>query len=155
MTVKSNTSESGITLLEMLAVLSILSISLILIAPNIKGPLKRATFQAEAQKLVETLESARALAIQKNESVEFTINVAEKTYHNSRNRAERTFPDDMSITVETAANDVIDNEAIISFYPDGSAKGAEIELIQNDRGVFISIDWLLGDIRMEPHRDKP
>ena len=148
-------NQAGITLLEMLVVLSILSLSLLIIAPNFKGPLNRLAFESEANQLQTTLETARSQAIRKNESIDVIINIHAKTYRNNFYPTSHAVPQDIDITIEAAASDVIDNEAIITFYPDGSAKGAEIELTRGNQSYVISVDWLLGDITMEQRRGAP
>ena len=148
-------NQAGISLLEMLVVLSILSLSLLIIAPNFKGPLNRLTFEAESNQLQTTLETARSQAIRKNESIDVVINVAAKTYRNNLYPTSHALPQDIDITIEAAASDVVDNEAIITFYPDGSAKGAEIEMTRGNQSYVISVDWLLGDITMEQRRGAP
>ena len=146
-------SQSGITLLEILVVLSIMSLSLLVIAPNFKGPLAKMSFEQEVQRFVSTLETARSQAIRRNEAVDVLINADLKTYSDSIYNTSKTLPNDTEITITAAATDITDDTAVITFYPDGSAKGADVQLTRQAQSYHISVDWLLGDIQMERARN--
>jgi len=137
--------ESGVTLLEMIVVLVIISISLIIVAPNFKSSNINAASQYKIKEIMTLMSDTRNQAIRKNKEFVFFIDVENKQYWSSSALPKKNILTDFEVKVLAAETEYL-NEMTggIRFYPDGSSTGGTISLNRNNESHHINVDWLTG-----------
>jgi general secretion pathway protein H len=145
--------DSGVSLLELLVVLGILSFVLVLAMPSIRAPSRSVEVRTAAHDLVSYLRSARAAAISRGRPVAVTFDVNNLWYRVETGGNPVRLPGDLSMSLTTARDLARDGSSgRMLFYPDGSATGGRIVLSRNKTSATIGVDWLTGTVRME---DRP
>lgn len=120
--------ERGFTLLELLVVIALIGVLTSIGAQTTFLPAM--SLDRLANKVEGRLHAARQQARESGRSV--TVSCPER-----ENVA--------SVTCQRG----LDGEAALTFYPDGSSNAAGIELRDGKRHIFISVDWLSGEIARE------
>jgi len=144
-----NNLESGITLLEMIVVLAIISISLIIVAPNFKTSNRNATSQHKVKEIITLISDTRNQAIRKNKESVFFIDIENKQYWSSSAVLKKNIPTYFEIKILAADKEYLDEvTGGIRFYPDGSSTGGTISLKGNNEIQQINIDWLTGHTKL-------
>lgn len=72
--------NSGLTLIELIIVISIIGVILAVVSPNIKPPIEEAVLEAEAQLIAQEIRLTQQLAITRGMDYCFEIHVNEKYY---------------------------------------------------------------------------
>lgn len=122
----------GFTLLELLVVISLLSILAVVGARAYRGKNSTAYFEA----IVNALERAKFMAINEGHQVNLSCNeIAPKTSISNKFY--------MSCTSTLPS---LQENKIITFFPDGSSSGGTITLRNNGLDNTIKIDWLTGKL---------
>ncbi|MDY7010188.1 MAG: prepilin-type N-terminal cleavage/methylation domain-containing protein [Planctomycetota bacterium] len=140
------TRSDGFTLLELIAVLVLISTMLAMAAPSLRGFVGgRQTAEAAAQ-LLSLTKLARSRAAAQGCVYRLNIDTEEKTYWLTRQRAGAfvaienesgrrfQFPDGMSVRLELPSQD--NTVSYIQFYPNGRTDEARIELTGQQGEVF-------------------
>ena len=148
------TAERGVTLLELLVVLTIVSLTIVLFAPMTSAIVNRGAQGREAELMISAIRGARADALAQGRPVNFLVDTANRRY--GRDTGPMT---GLSATREiefTGAAELMPDSAsgVLRFYPDGSASGAVINLRSERESDRISVDWLTGAASLERERSK-
>lgn len=133
----------GFSLIELLLVLTIASVivtSISLISWQNKDNLK-----SLSQQISNQLRLAQHTAMRNEQPYQVEFNLEENKLFFINESLE--LPEDISMTVRTAANQVISDETVgMTFYPDASSSGGII-MIENDQQAYeISVIWISGKI---------
>jgi general secretion pathway protein H len=135
-------NDSGLTLIEVLVALGIVSFLITVSLPAIHtgtAELELATHQAET-----ALRRAQSTAVRTHRSVEIAIDAAA-----GRIGSERIAPP-TKLSVQTTADQKVSASAgTIRFFPDGGASGGGIRLAQGEKQTQILVDWLTGRVSRE------
>lgn len=141
--------QDGFTLLELLVVLTIISLMAVIAAPRFAGALPGAELDSGARKLAAGLREARSLAVSINRDVPFTLSGGANRYAVGATGKSRPLPGKLAITLVTGRTEVTGaNQGSIRFFPDGSSTGGRIELTGAGGKRSIEVDWLTGRIRL-------
>jgi len=73
-------ASRGFTLTELMVVIVVVSLFVLLAAPNLLGLLRKNTFKAQAQELASTMQMAARAAAESNRRYEVIIDLAEQSY---------------------------------------------------------------------------
>jgi len=142
--------DSGVTLVELLVVLGILSLVLALAMPNLRRPTRSVEVRAAAHDLVSHLRSARAAAISRGGPVAVEFDVANRWYRVASAANPVRLPRDLSLSLTTARELSHDGApARMLFFPDGSATGGRIVLARDRVVAAVGVDWLTGRVQLE------
>ncbi|MBU1211978.1 MAG: prepilin-type N-terminal cleavage/methylation domain-containing protein [Alphaproteobacteria bacterium] len=142
--------DEGFSLIEMLAVLVILSLIgwLSLSLNPLRGGGR--SLELSARELSGALRNVRRQAIAGNriETVEFDVN--SRAYATANDRR-RKLPAGVGLDITTANTARTGPSTVrLRFYPDGSSTGGRVVLRDRQRRIAIEIDWLTGAIEMTP-----
>jgi general secretion pathway protein H len=132
--------ERGLSLLELIVVLAILSLVLVAVAPLVNPSQRGAMIDVAARDLALALRETRAAAIYGNKGTTFTLDAAAGEYWSDAAPARRTLP--ARITAAFAAGHARLGQ--IQFFPDGGASGGTIVLSDAHRSAAIQVDALSG-----------
>ena len=131
--------ERGLSLLELIVVLAILSLILVAVAPLVTQGHRGAMIDVAARDVALALRETRAAAIYGNRGTTFTLDGVAGEYWSDAAPAHRTLP--VRITATFAGQAQLGQ---IQFFPDGGASGGTIVLRDALRSAAIRVDALSG-----------
>lgn len=137
--------KSGFTLIELVAVISIVSFIAVALLP-ITMPSGKSEILKARSGIVSALRTARIEAIESRSPSDFIINLREKTY-SVKGRQQHQLPDSLSYQLITASSQTINTDSgSIKFSPSGGSTGGRISIIAIGHKEHVDIDWLTGRI---------
>lgn len=146
----SHKLQSGFTLLELLAAVSILGLMLAVAIPASARFYTSIQYHQAVRDVVTTLASARYQAIGSGRTQDVLIYPFERRI--GLNGDIKDLPEDLVMEVYSAGELSRDRVGVIRFYPEGGSTGGGIDLERRDgSGVRISVDWLLGRVSQEAY----
>jgi type II secretion system protein H len=141
--ISASSRSGGFSLIELLAVLTIVS----LLAGSISYLFieNRETLKTQAVDVVQNLRLARQRAIRDDRPYQVQIDIGSNTIKFAGEAIELS--EDVAITVRTAENQLLDHDLVgMTFYPDASSSGGVIELETESELYKISVIWISGKI---------
>lgn len=144
----NNRQSRGVTLVEMLAVLAVIAITMVILSPLVSQPQMRGAAMRDAAAMAAAIREARAEAISTGGGVDFTIDLRKRAY-GVRNRSLAALASNSQLQF-TGAKEFQDTDGVgvIRLYPDGSASGGRVVLVSGNEQNEILIDWLAGSVRV-------
>ncbi len=140
----------GFTLIEIIAVVALVALATTVVLLSTTTGLEAARTRAASKELVTALRYTRTQAIVKRESQALTIDVENRTYE-APGRAPVELPRQLELKLLTAAQEQVDDQVgRIRFFPDGASTGGHVELIHGDARWRIDINWLTGEVLLQP-----
>ena len=135
----------GFSLMEILIVLVIAVIVMAVVAPRFSSRTSSARFACISKEIASGLRFARMKAVTDQKPSEFIVNLEQRHYQISGIEKTYSIPEDLEISVYTAASQVVGEEqGSIVFFPDGSSSGGRIDLSGNGRKRAIDVNGLTG-----------
>jgi len=136
--------ESGFTLIEILAVLTVLGLALILITARGPAHSPGVDQRAAAAGIADALRLARSQAIAANRPRQVLFD-AETRLVLTPDGAARHIPDGLSLTLRQRAGPDVARLAI-GFAPDGGSTGGAVEIAAGAARLRVTAAWLSGRI---------
>jgi general secretion pathway protein H len=136
----------GLTLIEILVVLAIISLVTAIALPMVTGT-SNAEMRSAARQLASGLRLARSEAVSQRRETFLVIDLAGRRFKVDRDAREYPLPKNMELKLFTAQKDLVDDKVgSIRFYPDGGSNGGRITLGSGDRKFEVDVDWLTGRV---------
>jgi general secretion pathway protein H len=139
-------SQAGFTLIEILAVLTVLGLMLGLLIT--RGPMRNSTVETRSftSGFAEALRLTRSEAIARNRPVAFSVDTLNRIYR-PVTAPVVSIPADINLRLSPiSARQSEAGHAWITFKPDGSSTGARVDIIGRTRRMRIEVDWLTGRV---------
>lgn len=138
----------GVTLFELLLVLSILALVTAVTVPMLlRSP--TAELRAHAQAIAAGLRRTRDLALTYNRPTVFVVDVNARRFAMGGGRPPYQLPNSIDLVLYTARSELShDGTGAIRFFPDGSSTGGRITLETQKRHYLVDVEWLTGRIRI-------
>jgi general secretion pathway protein H len=145
-------SRRGFSLIEMLAVLTLVALAAGIAAGMISSNLSGAKTRAAVRDLTAALRQTRGLAIVNGEERSLEIDVEARTYQVPGKKPVQ-LPEELQMKLLTAATEQTgDSKGLIRFFPDGSSSGGRVTLNRERHEWRVEIAWLTGEVRIEEDR---
>jgi general secretion pathway protein H len=142
--------DSGLSLIEMLVILAILSTVVVVSVSSFYRPAENDRLRPLAAEIAAQLRTLRSVAINRNRDQAFVLNSNDRTYAFESLKVVRTVPAAISINLTTARQQVRSvDDARMVFFPDGTSTGGRLVLSQEKRQIVVDIDWLTGTVAIE------
>ena len=142
------TSSRGFSLIEVLAVVSLIALLVGMVGTSVYRSLDGVKVRQAGKDLVTALRYTRGQAIVAREEKTLEVNVEKKSFQ-APERKVVELPEGVDVTLKTAAFDLERSVGRVRFFPDGSSTGAQITLTAGERSWLISVGWLTGEIALE------
>lgn len=143
----SYSTQDGVTLIELLVALILLTIAAGLATGAIRFGTRDVSVRIVANEIAAELRRVQAQAMGSNTPASFTLDLSERRYVSEGARVVGRIGPDVSIVFRTAASEVTSQtRASLRFYPDGTSTGGEIILRRGGETLTIRINWLSGHI---------
>jgi general secretion pathway protein H len=137
----------GVTLLELLIVLSLMAIVAAMVYPRIGSGVSTTELKSAARQMAAALRLARSDALATRRESFVSIDLERRVFRVDRDPREIALPKDVELKLFTAQSDLISDKAgAIRFYPDGGSNGGRVTLAAGERKYEVDVDWLTGRV---------
>jgi len=137
----------GVTLLELLIVISIMAIIAAMVVPVLGGGVSTSALKGAARQIAAALRMARSDALATRQETRVMLNLEERTFQIERDPRQHALPKQMDMKLFTAQRDIVDAKTgAIRFYPDGGSNGGRVTIGSGERKYEIDVDWLTGRV---------
>ena len=138
--------NAGFTLLEIIIVLSLITLIVGLSAAFFAQTLPSQQFNTTVRQISATMKHARALAQMKGERQVFTVDLDSRQY-GLEGQGERQLPPDMGVKViDPLSGEITKGKYYFVFYATGAFEGGTIELWNNRKKNQIHLDPIVGTV---------
>jgi general secretion pathway protein H len=139
--------HAGVTLLELLIVLSIMAIIAGLVVPLLGGGVSTTELKSSARQVAAGLRRARSEAVSTRQDTRVMLDLEQRTFQIERDPQVHALPHQLQMKLYTAQSDLVsDRVGAIRFFPDGGSNGGRITLASGERKYDVDIDWLTGRV---------
>jgi len=141
-------ASAGVTLLELLIVLTIMAIAAAFVYPMFGGTgVSTADLKSAARQVAAGLRFARSEALATRQETRVMLDLEQRTFRIDRDASVHALPKLMEMKLFTAQSDLVnDRVGAIRFFPDGGSNGGRVTLASGTRKYEIDIDWLTGRV---------
>jgi general secretion pathway protein H len=139
--------EGGVTLLELMIVLTIMAFVAAIVLPMLGGGVSTSELKSAAREVAAGLRYARGQAIVQRGEAFLVLDVDARTFTLPPDTRVHKLPDKMDIKLFTAQRDLVaEKVGAIRFFPDGGSNGGRITLAAGERKFDVDVDWLTGRV---------
>ena len=139
--------ERGVTLLELIIVISLMAILTAVVIPSFGGGVSTTELRGSARQIAAGLRTARSEALAQRRETFLVLDVAGKRFKVDQDPREHKLPAGIDLKLFTAQNDLVDaSTGAIRFFPDGGSNGGRITLAAGTRKYEVDVDWLTGRV---------
>jgi general secretion pathway protein H len=137
----------GVTLLELLIVLSIMAIVAAMVVPMFGGGVSTGELKGAARQVAAGLRLARSEALATRRETRVVLDLERRTFRLERDPHEHALPRQIELKLFTAQSDLVsDTVGSIRFFPDGGSNGGRLTLAVGERKYDVDVDWLTGRV---------
>ena len=143
--------SAGVTLLELLIVLSIMAIAAAFVYPMFGGTgASTGELKSAARQVAAGLRAARSEALATRQETRFVLDLEQRSFRIDRDAYVHTLPKLIEVKLFTAQSDLVnDRVGAIRFYADGGSNGGRVTLASGARKYDIDVDWLTGRVAIQ------
>jgi general secretion pathway protein H len=137
----------GVTLLELLIVLSIMAVMAALVMPIFGSGVSTAELKGAAREVAAGLRLARSEALATRKETRVVLDLEQRSFAVERDARSHTLPRQIELKLFTAQSDLVsDKVGAIRFFPDGGSNGGRVTLAVGERKYNVDVDWLTGRV---------
>jgi general secretion pathway protein H len=137
----------GVTLLELLVVLSIMGLVAALVIPTLGGGVSTTELKSSARQMAAALRLARSEALATRHEHFVLLDLERRVFRVDSDTREIALPRDVELKLFTAQSDLVSDKAgAIRFFPDGGSNGGRVTIAAGERKYEVDVDWLTGRV---------
>lgn len=137
----------GLSLLELLIVLSLMGVIAALAIPVFGGGVSSTQLKTAAREVAAGLRLARSDAVAGRRETVLALDLEHRSFRVDRDPREHAMPRGIELKLFTAQSDLISETAgAIRFFPDGGSTGGRVTIAAGERKYDVDIDWLTGRV---------
>ena len=141
------TRVRGVTLLELLIVLSILAVVAALVVPRFTGGVSTSELKGATREIAAGLRLARSEALATRKETRLLLDLEQRAFRLESDPRVHVLPRQIELKLFTAQSDLFsDKVGAIRFFPDGGSNGGRVTLAVGERKYNVDIDWLTGRV---------
>ena len=146
--VGTRNASAGVTLLELLVVLTIMAIAAAFVYPMLAGTgVSTGELKSAARQVAAGLRLARGEALATRQETRLLLDLEQRTFRIDRDASVHALPKMIEVKLFTAQSDLVnDRVGAIRFFPDGGSNGGRVTLASGARKYDIDVDWLTGRV---------
>jgi len=139
--------NAGVTMLELLVVLSIMALVAAFVVPLLGPGVPTAELKGAARQVAAGLRLARSEAIATRQDTNLMLDLEHRTMRVDRDPRVHRLPPAVDLKLFTAQSDLVDEKVgAIRFYADGGSNGGRITVASGERKYDVDVDWLTGRV---------
>lgn len=139
--------QDGVTLLELLIVLTLMAFIVAIVLPTLGGGVSTTALKSAAREVAAGLRYARGQAIAQRTEALLVLDVDARTFTLPPDAHMHRLPEHVDVKLYTAQRDLVgDKVGAIRFFPDGGSTGGRITLASGERKYDVDVDWLTGRV---------
>jgi general secretion pathway protein H len=140
-------SARGVTLLELLIVLSIMAVLAALVVPRFTGGVSGSALKGATREIAAGLRVARSEALATRKETRLLLDLEQRTFRVEPDTRVHSLPKEIELKLFTAQSDLLSEKVgAIRFFPDGGSNGGRVTLAAGERKYNVDIDWLTGRV---------
>jgi general secretion pathway protein H len=137
----------GVTLLELLIVLSLIGILVARVVPMLGGGVSTTELKSSARQMAAALRLARSEALATRREHSVLVDLERRVFRVDGDPREIALPRDVELKLFTAQSDLVsDQSGAIRFFPDGGSNGGRVTIAAGERKYEVDVDWLTGRV---------
>jgi general secretion pathway protein H len=137
----------GVTLLELLIVLSIMAILAAMVVPIFGGGVSTGELKGATREIAAGLRFARSEALATRQETRVLLDLEHRSFQVERDARTHALPRQIELKLFTAQSDLVsDKIGAIRFFPDGGSNGGRVTLAVGERKFDVDVDWLTGRV---------
>ena len=137
----------GVTLLELLIVLSLIGILVAMVVPMLGGGVSTTELKSSARQMAAALRLARSEALATRREHSVLVDLERRVFRVDGDPREIALPRDVELKLFTAQSDLVSDQAgAIRFFPDGGSNGGRVTIAAGERKYEVDVDWLTGRV---------
>lgn len=137
----------GVTLLELLIVLSLMGILVAMVVPMLGGGVSTTELKSSARQMAAALRLARSEALATRREHSVLVDLERRVFRVDGDPREIALPRDVELKLFTAQSDLVSDQAgAIRFFPDGGSNGGRVTIAAGERKYEVDVDWLTGRV---------
>jgi len=140
-------ASRGVTLLELLIVLSIMAVLAALVVPRFTGGVSTSELKGATRDIAAGLRLARSEALATRKETRLVLDLEQRSFRVEPDARTRALPRQIELKLFTAQSDLVSEKVgAIRFFPDGGSNGGRVTLAAGERKYNVDIDWLTGRV---------
>ena len=137
----------GVTLIELLIVLSIMAIMAAMVMPIFGSGVSTAELKGAAREVAAGLRLARSEALATRKETRVMLDLEHRSFQVESDARAHALPRQIELKLFTAQSDLVsDRVGAIRFFPDGGSNGGRVTLAVGERKFNVDVDWLTGRV---------
>ena len=137
----------GVTLLELLIVLSIMAVIAAMVMPIFGSGVSTAELKGAAREVAAGLRLARSEALATRKETRVMLDLEHRSFQVEPDARAHALPRQIELKLFTAQSDLVsDRVGAIRFFPDGGSNGGRVTLAVGERKFNVDVDWLTGRV---------
>jgi len=137
----------GVTLLELLIVLSIMAILAAIVVPIFGSGVSAGELKGATREIAAGLRLARSEALATRKETRVMLDLEGRSFKVERDARTHTLPRQIELKLFTAQSDIVnETSGAIRFFPDGGSNGGRVTLSVGERKFNVDVDWLTGRV---------
>ena len=138
---------AGVTMLELLVVLSLMGLMAAMAVPMLSGGVSGSELKGAAREVAAGLRFARSDAVATRRETRLVFDLEQRTFRIDRDARLHALPKKVELKLFTAQSDIADEKTgAIRFYPDGGSNGGRVTIAAGERKYEVDVDWLTGRV---------
>jgi len=139
---------SGMTMIEILVVLSIMAIGAAIVVPMVGGTgASSGDLRSAARQIAAGLRHARSEAIAQRRETVLTLDLEKRSFRVAQEPRDIALPSKVELKLFTAQSDLVnEKQGAIRFFPDGGSNGGRVTVASGERKYEVDVDWLTGRV---------
>ncbi|MEP6656714.1 MAG: GspH/FimT family protein [Betaproteobacteria bacterium] len=139
--------DGGVSLLELLVVLSIMAAVAAIAVPVFGGGVSNTQLRTAAREVAGGLRLARSEAVASRRETILMLDLERRSFRVDRDPREHALPRGVEMKLYTAQRDLVsETTGGIRFFPDGGSTGGRVSVAAGERKYDVDIDWLTGRV---------
>ena len=137
----------GVTLLELLVVLSLMALIAAMAVPYFSGGVSTSELRGAAREVAAGLRYARSGAVASRQETRLVLDLEQRSFRVDGDQRSHALPKAVELKLFTAQRDLIDAKSgAIRFFPDGGSNGGRVTIAAGERKYEVDVDWLTGRV---------
>jgi general secretion pathway protein H len=141
-------AQAGFTLLELMAVLGLMTLLMGLVLPSLVRSWEREKNRATLRELIATLRTARSEAVTRGLKVRLFLNLKSGRYRLEGSAQEGTLKGMGLTDARLVWQDPEKSQGYIAFFGDGSSSGAKLTLVEPGRLYLLEVEPITGKVSL-------